>query len=230
MRVVFFGNSESAFSNRHYAALRAAPCTVAAVVDAPPAKRASTNPTAPTTNFVADAQAAGIPTGAPASPNTADCVASLAALAPDLFVAVGYTNLLKSALLQTPRLLAVNFHASLLPAYRGRHPLYWALKNGEKAAGLTVHLMDEGFDTGDILYQAAVPIEPADTVASLYERVMDASTPLVERLIRDAAAGALVRTPQGAVGASYYGRISQESSLQAVEHRLKPLLQAQHTD
>ncbi len=79
----------------------------------------------------------------------------MAALCPDMFVAVGYTDLLRAPLLAVPRILAANFHASLLPAYRGRHPVFWALRHGERWAGLTVHVMDEGFDTGDVLYAGA---------------------------------------------------------------------------
>jgi methionyl-tRNA formyltransferase len=113
-------------------------------------------------------------------------------------------------LLEVPRLLAANFHASLLPAYRGLHPLYWALQIGERWVGLTVHVIDSGIDTGDILYQVRVPVEPGDSVSRLYDRVMAESVPLVPRLITDAVAGTLVRRPQGAEGASYYGHIPPE--------------------
>lgn len=209
MRVVFFGNSESAFSNRHWKALTAAPCDVVAVVDTPPAKRASTNTARPSGNFVAEARERGVAAFEPLSPNAPDFVTTLRELAPDLLMAVGYTNLLKTEILAAPRLVAANFHASLLPAYRGKHPLYWALQNGEREAGLTVHVMDASLDTGDILYQVRVPVAPGDTVASLYERVMERSGPLVLRLVVDATAGRLVRAPQPSEGASYYGAIKE---------------------
>ena len=98
-------------------------------------------------------------------------------------------SLLKAEILAVPRLLAANFHASLLPAYRGKHPLFWALRNGERWTGLTVHVMDGGLDTGDILYQVRVRTRRDDTVASLYDRVIGRSLPLVGRLIADAEAG-----------------------------------------
>jgi methionyl-tRNA formyltransferase len=207
MRVVFFGNSEAAFSNRHFEALLTSPCDNVAVVDVPPGRRTSTNIAVAATNFIETARARGIPVHEPGSPNTPGFIAAMRRLKPDIFLAVGYTNLLKVELLGAPRLLAANFHASLLPAYRGRHPLYWALQNGEKWVGLTVHAMDQGLDTGDILYQVREAVLPGDTVADLYERIMVQSVPLIGRLLADAAAGTLTRRPQGTEGASYYGAI-----------------------
>jgi methionyl-tRNA formyltransferase len=207
MRVVFFGNSEGAFSNRHFEALLTLPCAIVGVADVPPARRTSTNTAVAATNFSSTAKDLGIPAFEPASPNTPDFIAAMQRLKPDVFLVVGYTNLLKPELLAVPRLLAANFHASLLPAYRGKHPLYWALQNGEKRVGLTVHVMDQGLDTGDILYQVCEAVLPGDTVADLYEKIMIQSVPLVSRLLADAEAGMLRREPQGTEGASYYGAI-----------------------
>jgi methionyl-tRNA formyltransferase len=95
-----------------------------------------------------------------------------------------------------------------LPAYRGKHPLFWALRNGERWAGLTVHVMDSGLDTGDILYQVRVRTRRDDSVAALYDRIMERSVQLVGRLIADAEGGKLRRTPQGEAGASYYSSVS----------------------
>jgi methionyl-tRNA formyltransferase len=136
-------------------------------------------------------------------------VSSIRALSPELFLAAGYLSLLGAELLAVPR-LAVNFHASLLPAYRGKHPLFWALRNGERRAGLSVHLMDLGFDTGDILYQVRVRVHPDDTVASLYERITARSLPLVERLVAEAGEGNLRPRPQPARGASRYFSVGEE--------------------
>ena len=207
MRVVFFGNSEGAFSNRHFEVLPALPCDIVGVVNVPPARRTSTNTAVAATNFVAVANERGIPVFEPSSPNTPAFVAAMQQLEPDIYLAVGYTNLLKAEVLSIPRLLAANFHASLLPAYRGKHPLYWALQSGEKWVGLTAHVMDQGLDTGDILYQVREAVLPGDTVATLYEKIMLQSVPLVGRLLADAEAGTLTRLPQGTEGASYYGAI-----------------------
>ena len=211
LRVVFFGNSQSAFSNRFFAPLLDAPCELAGAVDVPPAKRLSTHPmTADPPTFVEAARARGTPVLEPANPNTEEFARTLTALAPDLFLAAGYMFLLKPPLLSIPRIVAANFHASLLPAYRGRHPVFWALRNGERWAGLTAHVMDPRFDTGDILYQVRVRTRKRDTVGTLYDRIIESSVSLVPRLIADAAQGTLRRTPQPEAGASYYSSVNDK--------------------
>ena len=180
MRVVFFGSSPNIFSNRHYAALEQSPCDIVAVVDTPAKARSSTNTVRSSFQpFTDKAVSSGIPVFEPNSPNEFDFVREIGRLEPDLFIAVGYIRLLKEDILSVPRVMAMNFHASLLPAYRGKHPVFWALRHGEKSAGLTVHAMDPHLDTGDILYQVRVRTRRRDTVAALYDRIMDASTRLV---------------------------------------------------
>ncbi len=212
LRVVFFGNSDSTFSNRHYDGLAAAPCHIVGVVDVPPERRVSTNTRAAGAgpSFVAQAAACRVPVFEPASPNTPEFVETIRRLGSDLFVAAGYMSLLKPGILAVPRLLAANLHASLLPAYRGKHPVFWALRNGERWTGLTVHVMDPHFDTGAILYQVRVRTRRSDTVSSLYDRIMEQSVPLVRRLIEDAGAGSLSPRPQPANGASYYSSPTDE--------------------
>ena len=212
MRVVYWGNRQNVFSNRHFAALLQTPCDIAAVVDVPPAKRASTNPAglAGAPSFADIAAERAIPYFAPDSPNAPEFIAELRPLQPDLYIAVGYMNLLKEEVLGLARVGAVNFHASLLPAYRGKHPVFWALRNGEKWAGLTVHALSLGLDTGDILYQVKVRTRKRDSVERLYDRIMAKSVTLIPRLIADAAAGRLHGRAQAAEGASYYSSVKSE--------------------
>lgn len=209
LKVVFFGNSESLFSNRHFYALLWAKCQIAAAVDVPPAKRKSTNTRAsfPVESFVSQARSRGIPWFEPASPNAPEFVAAMRKLEPDLFIAAGYMNLLKQEILTVPKIVAANWHASLLPAYRGMHPVFWALRNGERQVGLTVHVMDAGLDTGDILYQVKVRTRKSDTVGSAYDRIMNKSVRLVARLIKDAESGGLMPMPQPEQGGSYYSSV-----------------------
>jgi methionyl-tRNA formyltransferase len=203
---VFFGSSDSVFSNRHFAALAEAECAVAAVVDVPPGRRVSTNVSRPAGgSFVEIARQKGIPFFEPASPNDPGFIRDMGAFHPDLFMAVGYMLLLKPAVLAVPRVVAANFHASLLPAYRGKHPVFWALRNGEPWSGLTVHEMSAGLDTGDIMFQVRVPTEETDSVSSLYERIMTASVPLVAELVGAVQRGAVPRSPQPSEGTSYFG-------------------------
>jgi methionyl-tRNA formyltransferase len=211
LRVVFLGNSQSVFSNRHFRALLDTPCELVGVVDAPASKRGSTNPTledAPP--FPQTARQQGTPVFEPDSPNEAGIVATMRDLSPDLLVAVGYPNILKEDILSAPRIVAANFHASLLPAYRGKHPVFWALRHGERTAGLTVHVMDPGIDTGDILYQVSVRTRKEDTVGALYERIMDRSLKLAGQLVSDAEGERWPRKAQTEVGASYFSSVSEE--------------------
>lgn len=210
VRTVFWGSSDSVFSNRHFQALMEADCSVVAIVDVPPARRASTNSQRQSSeSFLETARKNGIPCFAPARPNAQHFVAEIRALSPDLFVAVGYMLLLGPSLLSVPRVIAVNFHASLLPAYRGKHPVFWALRNGDLSCGLTVHEMSPGLDTGDIIFQVRVPVRQTDCVSTVYDRIMSASVPLVPGLIAAVTEGNIPRTPQPSEGASYFGATSE---------------------
>lgn len=211
LRIVFFGNSASTFTARHFAAVLALPCHLSAVVDVPPLQRGTTNPLpACLPDFALMARRRGIPAYAPASPNESRFVETLNRLKPDLFIAVGYPLILKAELLEMPRRLAANFHASLLPAYRGKHPVFWALRSGERWAGLTVHAMDPGIDTGDILYQVKVRTRRDDTVSTLYSRIMERSVGLVERLMVDADRGEIPRHPQPTGSGSYFSSTTDD--------------------
>jgi len=211
LRIVFFGNSESLFSNRHYHALEQIACEVIGVVDAPPAQRSSTNTQPPgLSSFVLSARQRGIPVFDPPNPQNPEFLARLGDLAPDMLLAVGYPKILKQPVLSIPRLFPVNFHASLLPAYRGKHPVFWCLRNDERWSGLTVHVMDSGIDTGDLLYQVRVLTRKNDTVPTLYDRIIEKSVKLVPRLVQDAENGVLQCTPQPEAGNSYYSSIKEQ--------------------
>jgi len=211
VRVVFWGSSDGVFSNRHYVALVESGCRIAAVVDVPTGRRSTTNAAkVDSGGFIQHARENGIPIFEPEKPNAPDFVDTMRALTPDLFIAVGYMLLLKEPLLSVPRVAATNFHASLLPAYRGKHPVFWALRAGEKWCGLTIHEMGAGLDTGDIIFQVRVPVKEGDSVSALYERVMAESVPLVARLVGAACAGGLPRTPQTAEGAPYFGATKED--------------------
>jgi methionyl-tRNA formyltransferase len=211
IRVIFWGNSASMFSARYFAALQESSGELVGVVDVPPSHRKTTNPLpAGLPEFPEAARQRGIAAFEPENPNKTEFSARLAALAPDLFLAVGYALILKPQVLAIPRLLAANFHASLLPEYRGKHPVFWALRNGEKYAGLTVHAMDRGIDTGDLIYQIRVRTRRDDSVTDLYERIMASSLPLVDRLIRDAADGSIPRQPQAEGAGAYYSGTSEQ--------------------
>lgn len=91
-------------------------------------------------------------------------------LGADLFVSMSFNQILKNKIIKFAPKGFINCHAGALPFYRGRNPLNWALINGEKQFGITVHYVDEGIDTGDILEQKIYPISFNDTYATLLEK------------------------------------------------------------
>ena len=87
----------------------------------------------------------------------------------DLFVSMSFNQIFKSRILGLPRLRTINCHAGKLPFYRGRNILNWALINDENEFGITVHYVDEGIDTGDILLQRCFPITDEDNYSTLLQ-------------------------------------------------------------
>jgi methionyl-tRNA formyltransferase len=91
----------------------------------------------------------------------------LRALEPDVFISMYFGRLFSPDLLAVPKVGCINMHPSLLPKYRGQGPTTWPLYYGDTETGQTVHWLDEGIDSGDIIAQRAIPIEPKDTSRTL---------------------------------------------------------------
>lgn len=91
----------------------------------------------------------------------------------DLFVSMSFNQIFRTALIHLPALKTINCHAGKLPYYRGRNILNWALINDEKEFGITVHYVDDGIDTGDIILQRCYSITDDDTYATLLERAYE---------------------------------------------------------
>lgn len=138
--------------------------------------------------------------GAPAE------LVALRALAPDLVLSCYYRQLLPAPALAVPRLGAYNVHGSLLPRYRGRAPVNWAVLNGETETGATLHVMTSRADAGDIVDQEAVPIGPDDTAAAVQARVCVAAVRVLARQLDALLAGRAPRMPQDPALATTFGR------------------------
>ncbi len=141
------------------------------------------------------------------SPNSERFILQCRSLQPHLFIAAGYTQIFKDKILCVPSLAAVNFHASLLPKYRGKHPVFWTIRNREKYSGITAHHLTDAIDEGDIVLQRKVKVAPHDTVSSLYSRIIKESSPLMQDLIKLSQSGNLPRQLQSTQQASYYSNI-----------------------
>jgi len=119
------------------------------------------------------ALAHGLPPSQPARIRAEEAVAEIAALQPDLLVVMAYGQILPQALLDVPRLGALNLHASLLPRHRGAAPVHAAVLAGDTESGITVMWMDAGLDTGDILLQRSCPLADDETAGSLHDRLAE---------------------------------------------------------
>jgi methionyl-tRNA formyltransferase len=90
---------------------------------------------------------------------------------PDFIVVVAFGHIIPKNILAIPKIATLNIHGSLLPKYRGPAPIQWSIINGEKETGITIILMDEGLDTGDILLSSKIEIMPDDTSGTLHDRL-----------------------------------------------------------
>ena len=109
----------------------------------------------------------------PESTDAVELTARLTALKPDFLFSFYYRFMLKAPLLRIPRRGALNMHGSLLPKYRGRAPVNWAVLHGERETGASLHYMEEKPDAGDLVDQQAVPILPDDTAGEVFDKVVE---------------------------------------------------------
>jgi methionyl-tRNA formyltransferase len=132
-------------------------------------------------------------------------VADLTALAPDFLFSFYYRLMLKTPLLALPRSGAWNMHGSLLPKYRGRVPVNWAIIHGERETGATLHRMLEKPDAGGILAQQAVPVLPDDTAAEVFHKVTLAAEMALDWVLPELLAGRAQERQQDLAAGSYFG-------------------------
>ena len=125
----------------------------------------------------------GIPVYTPESVNTPAWIEKIGGMRPDLIFSFYYRNMIRQEILDLPRLGAFNMHGSLLPTYRGRVPINWAVLHGERETGATLHHMVKRADAGDIVDQEAVPIGPDDTAVDVFHNVTAAARKVLERQI-----------------------------------------------
>jgi methionyl-tRNA formyltransferase len=130
-------------------------------------------------------------------------LAALAGYAPDVACVACWPSRLPPALLTLPSLGCLNLHPSLLPAHRGPAPLFWTLRHGDDRAGVSVHLMDERLDAGDVLAQEALSVPDGISGAELEERCAEVGGRLLVATLAALAAGTAERTPQPPGAGSY---------------------------
>jgi methionyl-tRNA formyltransferase len=145
-----------------------------------------------------------------ADPALDDVERRVGALRPDLIFSFYYRSMLPMPILAKARLGAFNMHGSLLPKFRGRAPLNWAILKGETETGVTLHEMVEKPDAGRIVDQQAVPIGPDETAVEVFHKMTDAAVQVLRRSINDLVAGKAKLRPNDLSMGSYYGRRTPE--------------------
>lgn len=147
-----------------------------------------------------------LPVYAPEDVNHPLWVERIRELQPDIIFSFYYRNMLSEDVLSLAPKGGFNLHGSLLPRYRGRAPVNWALLNGETETGVTLHKMVKRPDAGDIVGQQKVAIAESDTALTLHKKVLEAAQVLLKQQLPTLKNGTATFTKQNEADASYFGR------------------------
>lgn len=159
----------------------------------------------PSDNTLAElAHSAGIPVRVPDRVNAPEFVDWILMLNPDLNVSMSYDQILRRPIIQSAPLGFINCHAGKLPHYRGRNVINWAIINNEQEIGLTIHYVDEGIDTGDIILQRVLPIHWEDTYGTVLQKVQEAFPNLLAEAVRLIENDNVNRRPQAHLEGTYF--------------------------
>ncbi|MFX3633329.1 MAG: methionyl-tRNA formyltransferase [Candidatus Pristimantibacillus sp.] len=207
MRIVFMGTPEFAVPSLRL--LLEQQYEVVAVVTQPDRPKGRKRTLTPTPLKEA-ALSFGLPVLQPERMRSAEAVAAIAELQPDIIVTAAYGQILPKAVLELPRLGCINVHGSLLPQYRGGAPIQRAIINGEKVTGVTIMYMAEGLDTGDMISKVEVPITDEDTSGTLFDKLSIAGAELLGRTLPTIIAGEVQAVKQQDELATYARNLTRE--------------------
>jgi folate-dependent phosphoribosylglycinamide formyltransferase PurN len=125
-------------------------------------------------------------------------IARLNSWSPDIVISTNFSHYVGRRVREIARVGTWNLHKSYLPHYRGIGPSFYALLNGEKRVGVTLHKIEKGFDTGDVVRQVEIPVVPGDTVYSLNQKTSDAGGRMMAQVLEEAEHQRPVLAPQPA--------------------------------
>ena len=146
-----------------------------------------------------------IPYVMPGATELPDLIPQLQALAPDYIFSFYYRNMIPAQILACAKIAALNMHGSLLPKYRGRAPVNWAILHGESKTGATLHVMEVKPDAGDIVAQAEVSIGPDETATDVFAKVSQAAVSVIGAVLPDLILGKVPHQPNDLSRGSYFG-------------------------
>ena len=136
--------------------------------------------------------------------------ALIRSLKPDVIFVFGISRIIPTDIINIPPAGCIGTHPALLPANRGRHPLIWSLVKGEKKGGLTFFYLDEGVDSGDILWQESFPITLSDNARSLYNKMKVLASRAIKDFLPKLAKGTTPRIPQDHTAANYLRKRTEQ--------------------
>lgn len=156
------------------------------------------------------AQKNGIPVYKPKSLKGDEWEQVMKELNPDLLLSLYYRNFIPPKIFKQAKLGAYNMHGSYLPRYRGRAPLNWSIINGESYCGVTLHVLEEGFDTGDIVDQEKVEIAADEYVGDVTPRITKAAIDVLSRSLESLVSGSPKLFKQDLSKVTYFGKRTPE--------------------
>ena len=146
-----------------------------------------------------------IPYITPNANELVDLAPRLQALAPDYIFSFYYRYMIPAQILACAKIAALNMHGSLLPKYRGRAPVNWAILHGETQTGASLHVMEAKPDAGDIIGQSAVSIGPDETATDVFGKVSQVAAAVIEQVLPSLIQGKVPRQPNELQKGSYFG-------------------------
>lgn len=146
-----------------------------------------------------------IPCITPNANQLMDLVPQIQKLAPDYLFSFYYRHMIPAELLACAKIAALNMHGSLLPKYRGRAPVNWAILHGETETGATLHIMEVKPDAGDIVGQSSVSIDPNETATDVFGKVSQAAVAVMNQVLPELVQGHIPRKPNNLAEGSYFG-------------------------
>lgn len=207
LQIVFMGTPD--FSVPSLKAIHAAGFTIRAVYTQPDkqrgrGKKVSASPVKEC------AEKLGIPVFQPQTLKDPDVIAGLADLKPDVIVVIAYGKILPKAILDIPRYGCLNVHGSLLPAYRGAAPIQYAIKDGVRTSGVTIMMLDEGMDTGEMLKKAEIVLDAKETTGTLFDKLAIVGAETLIPVLKDLPAYEAAAQSQDESKATYTAKITKE--------------------
>jgi methionyl-tRNA formyltransferase len=146
-----------------------------------------------------------IPYITPSAAELNNLIPQLQAIAPDYIFSFYYRNMIPAEILTCAKIAALNMHGSLLPKYRGRAPVNWAILHGETKTGASLHVMEVKPDAGDIVGQSEVIIGPNETATEVFAKVSQAAVKVMEAVLPELILGHVPRKPNNLAQGSYFG-------------------------